>query len=301
MTIAIDNATTVAVIAGLGGMFGWGLADLFAKKTIDEIGDVTTLVWAHVLGTALIIIAFAFRAFAGADMALPATIGSWVGLAGFGLLQAAVYLLVYRGFGKGQVAVLAPVFASFSGLVALVSVLVFGETMSTQALIALGTIFAGIIALNMDPDALRFGRLNFLAVPGLREIAAATALATVWTLGWDRFVKGQDWLTYAAAMYALMTVALLVYSAVRRQPLAVSCRPALKYLVLIGGCEVIAYIAVSWGYGATPHTSVVALVSGAFSLPTIVLARIFLNERTGRLRAFASVIIIGGIALLNIR
>jgi len=27
----------IAIIAGLGGMFGWGLADFFAKKTIDSI------------------------------------------------------------------------------------------------------------------------------------------------------------------------------------------------------------------------------------------------------------------------
>ena len=38
----------LAGLAGLGGMMGWGLADFFAKKTIDEIGDVVSLVWAHV-------------------------------------------------------------------------------------------------------------------------------------------------------------------------------------------------------------------------------------------------------------
>jgi len=34
----------IAVLAGLGGMFGWGFADFFAKKTIDEIGSVASLV-----------------------------------------------------------------------------------------------------------------------------------------------------------------------------------------------------------------------------------------------------------------
>jgi drug/metabolite transporter (DMT)-like permease len=56
---------------------------------------------------------------------------------------------------------------------------------------------------------------------------------------------------------------------------------------------------ISWGYGATPHTSMVALASGAFSLPTIVLARLVLKERTGRLRAAASVVIVAAIVLLN--
>ena len=41
----------IAVLAGLGGMLGWGFADFFAKKTVDKIGDIATLVWAHLFGT----------------------------------------------------------------------------------------------------------------------------------------------------------------------------------------------------------------------------------------------------------
>ena len=115
----------IAVLAGLGGMLGWGLADFFAKKTIDVIGDVTTLIWAHVIGTAIILAALGFEVANGEQGNLPSEWRSWIGLIGFGGLQAAVYLFMYRGFGKGQVAVLAPLFASFAGLVALFSVLLF--------------------------------------------------------------------------------------------------------------------------------------------------------------------------------
>ena len=44
-----------------------------------------------------------------------------IALAFFGSLQALVYFLLYKGFGKGQVSVLSPTFASFSGFVALAS------------------------------------------------------------------------------------------------------------------------------------------------------------------------------------
>ena len=33
----------LAIFAGLGGMFGWGLADFFAKRVIDSIGELKTL------------------------------------------------------------------------------------------------------------------------------------------------------------------------------------------------------------------------------------------------------------------
>jgi len=36
-------------------MLGWGLADFFAKKTIDQIGDIVVLAWAHVFGTGVLV------------------------------------------------------------------------------------------------------------------------------------------------------------------------------------------------------------------------------------------------------
>src|SRR5437763_781229 len=95
----------IAVLAGLGGMLGWGLADFFAKKTIDDIGSVASLAWAHIFGT-LIIGAFAVyqMTILGKNFTVPHDPATWGGLIFFGVLQAIVYLLVYIGFSKGQLA-----------------------------------------------------------------------------------------------------------------------------------------------------------------------------------------------------
>jgi len=55
-----------------------------------------------------------------------------------------------------------------------------------------------------------------------------------------------------------------------------------KFLFLMGLGEAVAYLAISWGYSKTTLTGVVALVSGAFSVPTVVLAYTFLKERPPR-------------------
>jgi hypothetical protein len=52
----MSNSLTAALVAGLGGMLGWGFADFFAKKTIDKIGDLPSLVWAHLFGTGFFVI-----------------------------------------------------------------------------------------------------------------------------------------------------------------------------------------------------------------------------------------------------
>jgi len=296
----MEQSLLVAIVAGAGGMLGWGLADFFAKKTIDEIGDVTSLVLAHLTGSIGFLALVAGHTLATRmPFDLPHDPTAWAGVIFFGVLQAAVYLLVYRGFGKGQLAVLNPLFASFSGITALLSVLVLGEVVTGHLVVALVTVFMGILLLNLDPAAMRERRVGFLRVPGFWEIAGATALAALWTLLWSEFVRGRDATTYSALMYLVMTVALVIYALATRTSLSARRPMVWTYLALIGLCEVVAYLAISWGYARTNHTSVVALLSGAFSLPTILLARAFLKERTTGLQFAASVVIIVGIAVLN--
>jgi drug/metabolite transporter (DMT)-like permease len=289
----------IAIGAGLGGMLGWGVADFFAKKTIDRIGDTSSLVWSHLFGTLLFIgIALSLSHLRQQPLLIPRDIQTWALLGLFGAMQAAVYLLVYRGFGKGQVAVLNPVFSSFSGLTAALSILVFGEHVGAYRLLALGIIFAGILMTSIDIEALRSSRLRLAYIPGLKEVALATVLAAVWTILWDQFVAGKDWASYALFMYAFMTTAIVIVSRLQRLRPSVVPPDVWKFLILIGLCETAAYLAISLGYSETSLTSVVVLLSGAFSLPTIILARTFLRERTTMAQTVGTITIIIGIALL---
>jgi drug/metabolite transporter (DMT)-like permease len=289
----------IAILAGLGGMIGWGLADFFGKKTIDVIGDTVTLFWAHICGTiTLVVLGLLQLILQGHVIAIPHDYGTWFGLLFFGTLQAIVYLLVYRGFSKGQVAVLNPIFASYAGLTALISMSVFGETVSNMGLGALLIIFCGILLMSLDISALRTRRFQIARTPGLLEIAVATILAAVWTISWDRFVSGHDWLAYALFMYAFMTLILFGFAKLQKIRLIFNNRSMWKYLALIGICEATAYVAISVGYSTTTYVSIVALLSGGFSLPVIILARIFLKERPHLFQTIGSGLIILGIVLL---
>jgi len=291
----------IATLAGLGGMFGWGLADFFAKKTIDEIGDIVSLVWAHVFGTLALFFVLVYQfVINGQRLIIPSDVNIWGGLIFFGVLQALVYLLVYIGFGKGQLAVLNPVFASFSGLTALLSVLIFKEAVGSSLVPVLILIFSGVFLLSTDFKALRSKHFDILGVPGSKEVLSATLFAAFWTLFWDKFVGGQDWISYAFYMYLFMTITLIIYARFRKINLHFNKSHIWKFLVLIGVTEVLAYLAISWGYSSTAHTSIVALLSGAFSLPTIILAFIFLKERISRMQIIGCVMVLAGIISLSL-
>jgi drug/metabolite transporter (DMT)-like permease len=292
----------IAVVAGLGGMFGWGSADFFVKKTVDRVGAIVSLVWAHLFGTIILIAIALFQLiFTGKLIYIPQNIQEWGGLVIFGTLQMVVYYFAYEAFGKGKLAILNPIFASFTGLVALASVMFLGEVVSDALALSLLTIFSGVILINLDIEGLKAKRINVVA--GLKEILIATLLAAVWTIGWSIFVEGKDFLSYALFMYAFMTVAAFILSKIMKVKLKVAKKDSnlWKFLVLIGLGEIIAYLAISLGYSATSFTSVVALISGAFSLPTIILARLFLKEKVTLIQTIGSIVIIAGIAILSFR
>lgn len=285
----------VAVLAGLGGMIGWGLADFFAKKTIDKIGDIASLGWGHVCGTIAFFALLGYQLFNGKTLHIDASLYEWLGVAFFGALQAAVYFFVYKGFAKGQVGVLSPIFASFSGFVALFSVILFGEVVPPIFLLGLIPLFFGILLVNVDITALKDRKISLVATPGFKEIAIATVLAVFWTLGWHKFVTDKDWMLYAALMYAFMTLAILLYAVSQRIDIKVPESSMWKFLIGIGVAEAVAYFAISVGYSTTSYTSIIGLLSGAFSVPTIFLARAFLGERMSKTQGFGVVFILLGI------
>ncbi len=298
----MQNQLIIAVLSGLGGMLGWGSADFFAKKTIDKIGAIASLVWAHLFGTIILMgIVILQYFYNGKLISIPNNPSVWLGLIFFGILQMIVYWLVYEGFGKGQVAVLNPVFASFTGIVAIISIVFLGEHAGVTHLISLFIIFVGVMFVSLDLGGLRVKKIKFDHIPGFKEVGAGTILAAIWTLGWARFVGNQDWLSYALFMYAFMTIAAYVISQIMKVKLAGVNKKLWKFLVLIGFGEAVAYSAISIGYSATSLTSVVALISGAFSVPTIILARIFLKEKVTSLQTAGSIIIILGIIILSIK
>lgn len=291
----------IAILAGLGGMLGWGFADFFAKKTIDEIGSVASLVWAHAFGALAfaLIVWFKILILHG-TVVIPTSFFSWFGLIFFGALQALVYFLVYIGFSKGKLAILNPIFASYSGFAAILSIFVFGEVLIGNLFVSLAAIFAGILLLNIDPQALQVRRLNLVKMPGLKEMIVASALAAFWTVSWSKFVGGEDWMSYALFMYTFMTFTALIIAKIQKVNLTVKNPKLWKGLILIGLCEVIAYLSISLGFSQTSHTSIIALLSGSFSLPTLILSHYFLKEKITILQRVGGIVIILGIIILSL-
>ncbi len=296
------NDALIAILAGLAGMLGWGFADFFAKKTIDIVGDMATLALAHVFGLSVLTGLVGAWFFAGErTMVLPDSFGQWLGLVAFGVVQALVYFFAYRAFGKGKLALLNPIFSSYSGFVVLMSVLLFSEVLGAWSLVCLIVIFSGVFLASLDKESFALKRVKLTKIDGLKDILVATVLAAGWTVCWGNFVVDRDWLVYAALMYGFMTLTTLIIIRAQRVSLTVLHKINWLWFLAIGASEVAAYVGVSLGYSLTSKTSIIAVLSAAFSIPTVILAHKFLKEGVTKFQTAGTFLIILGVVAIALK
>jgi drug/metabolite transporter (DMT)-like permease len=292
----MNSAIAIAVLAGSLAMIGWGCADFFAKKTIDRIGDIATLFWGQVFGLIPLLFLYFFWNQTPPNLA---PIDAALFLI-FGVVSALSYLLLYRGFERGKVSILSPIFASYAGAVVLISAFVFGEAIPPLRWLALAIIFFGIITMSTDIRDFKKSLRARGRMGGVPEVLIAMVIFSFWLAFWGHYVSVEHWVFYVLTLRAIAVATLLVYAGLKHLTLWPRQITKLIWpLVLIGFFDVMAYAAVTWGFGATPFISVVALLSGAFSLPTLLLARAFLNEKLNRMQGLSVAAIIVGIIMVT--
>jgi drug/metabolite transporter (DMT)-like permease len=295
----MSGSLAVAALAGLGGMAGWGLADFFAKKTIDRVGEVTTLFWAQAIGVVPLLVLFAFRPEAPTLHHMDSV---WIAL--FGIVSALSYLSLYAGFGKGAISFLSPVFSSHAVLIVILSAVVFGERISSGQWAAIALVCVGVLAISTTfrefSQLLRGSRT--MLTRGLPQVLASAVVDAFWFVLFDRFLGPRHWLLFLILIRVTAAFTVAVYAIITDTPLAI---PRRDFAVAVnagavGICDAVAFAAVSYGLSLTNHTSIVMVLSSAFSVPTLILARVFLRERMEAQQKIAAGMIVCGIALVSI-
>jgi drug/metabolite transporter (DMT)-like permease len=296
MQAIMDNALFIAILAGLGGMVGWGAADFFAKKTIDNIGDLRTLFWAQLIGIAPLLIAILLNP----DVPKINTYDPLF-LILFGIVGALSYLPLYSAFGKGKVSIISPIFASYSVVVVVLAAIFLNAHISGLQWLAIFIVFAGVLLLSIDPSEIRqaLGKKGQLT-GGVPQALTALVGYSFWLMFLDKFLNGREWLFFLLIIRSVAVLTLLIYSAVIGTSLSVKDRGLWKYLALIGLFDVAAFSAVSYGFSHTDFIGVVTVLSATFSIPTIILAYLFLKERVSRLQVGGIAVILAGVVIISL-
>ena len=295
----------MAIAAGMGGMLGWGLADFFAKKSTSKIGGFKTLLWMQIFGALPILTLFFFSK---ESVNLAADVMFLIFLFTVGDLFG--YFLFYRGIQKGKVGLLSSIYTSQAGISVLVSVLIFGEQITQLRWAGLAITLIGVILVSFQlRGSDKFSSKNI--IHGLPEILASAVIFGFYFPFWDWFLRYRvsGWIAPSTlqrvfAITILLLIVCVIYLNRNRKTAAIETAPQERkiwiWLILIGFFDAIAALSTAWGYKFTDITSVVVVLSAAFSLPTLILARIFLKENLTLNQIIGVIIILGGLVVLAI-
>ncbi len=286
----------MGVLSGLVAMFGWGGADFLAALSSRKIGNVLTLWWMQVVGflVALLYLTFNFATLRFEE--LPKFVFLLILVA---LFQLVAYLAFYRGLEIAQVSLVSPLGASWLVVTALLSVIFYGEILRANQVLAIFLIVVGIFLLSVDLRTLFRGK-GLALLTGVPEGLVAM-------LGWGISLflivpasRSLGW--FLPVLTFKLTIILLLggYLCLSGKLIKMKYQSStLKLLFFIGVLDMVAHMSYSYGVGGS-YASIVAAVSGAFALVTVVLAKIFLKEKTDLFQGLGITGVILGLVLISL-
>jgi drug/metabolite transporter (DMT)-like permease len=275
----------MAALLALGGAVCWGVGDFLGGLASRRMAVLAVLAISQAIGLAgvLLWVVVAQEAVPGVEELLPAVAAGVAGLVGLAAL--------YRGLAVGAMGIVAPISAA-SPLVGLTADAVQGTFPAALQWLGIALVLVGIATLSRESSS---------SVGGGR-IASGVGLALVAALGFGLFVVGLDAGSDESAAWAVVTaratsvsiavVVALVLSTSLRAP-----RGTWPLLVGIGVGDTLANVLVAVA-STRGSVGIVAVLSALYPIVTVLLARLFLDERLTRPKRVGGVVAISGAVLV---
>jgi drug/metabolite transporter (DMT)-like permease len=273
----------LAAVLALGASVCWGAGDFLGGLKSRALPLLAVMVPAQLAGA--LALGATVAAFGGPPpgaavlWAVPAALLGTVGLAAF-----------YRGMAAGAIAVVAPI-AGAGAVIPVTVGIATGDDPSVVQLVGFPLAIAGIVLASLEPEA-----------GSARRIAAGVPFGAAAAVGFGGYfvpmhAAGQESVLWAALVFRLTAVALVLLAVAALRPPLTGSRAHLGALVAIGLADsagnLLFAAAASQGI-----VSVVSVLASLYPVVTVALATAFLREptagyqRAGVLAALAGVVLV---------
>jgi drug/metabolite transporter (DMT)-like permease len=275
----------VAIFFGLLTALFFGSGDFFGGISAKRTSLLYVVAFSHLVGLlgALALAPFLADAFTWSDFAIGAVAGA---LGGVGVA------LLYRGLARGPMAVVAPLTAITSAAVPAIWGVAGGETLSAIAWVGVAVALMAI-GLSSIPNT-SDGTGVTKAVIG-QSLLSGACFGSMFILLDATLDATAPWPIVGARTLTTAVLLTIIFT-VKREGLP-SIKPAIGTIALAGlfdtGSNVLFLFATTVG-----DLSIVAVLSSLYPAATVLLARIWLNERMSRLQLVGLVMALTATALI---
>lgn len=286
----MDKALT-SILAGLGGMFGWGISDFFANLSSEKVGHFKTFFWSQLAGLVLIILLIPIF-----GLTTSLSLFSVIYLFITSLFYSVGYLFFYKAFEIGTVSIVSASI-NLNVIIAMLLAFVFmGQRLTSFQTFAVLLVLLGVTLVSINLRDLTNNKLKLFA--GVKEtILASVFFGIFWNMS-EYISETLGWLPTTLYVKIGAIIFLLGYALVTNARLGVlHTTTKTKLMVgLVGVLEALAIASVNWGL-QVGDLVLVSPISSALSIVTISLAVIFLKEKITRTQTLGIAITLLGIIL----
>lgn len=275
-----------SVLYGLAFAFGIGVADVISAGLTRSLGVLRTVFLLQLIGVvAMTALGLSTGQLGGLEPRY------WLIMAAMTLLVAGFYLGFFRALQLGPIALVGPIVAAHSVVVALLAVVFLGDSVSRWQIGAMGLTVIGVAIASVDFRALRQGK----TVIGLGVVLAIVVCvaAGFWQFALAALSKQIGWFA-PVYLTRLMMVSILLPLLVSRRELpwrGLDRRLALA-VVIVGVVESAALLAFTRG-SQIGIVAIVAAASTAYPIVPIIGGIVWYGERL-------SAVQFGGLALVTL-
>lgn len=282
----------LSILAGLGGMFGWGTSDFFAGLFSKKIGHFKTFFWSQAAGlvfAALLIFFFA------ASFNIPTLMAVLLPVAT--IFYAAAYLFLYKGFEIGNISIVSATINLWAVFTVLFAFIFLGQRLSGLQFFGVAMIVVGVTLVSLKWSDIK--NQNLYLLKGVKEtVTAAFLFGIFWNLS-DVITSEIGWLPTTIFVKIGVILFLLLFSLFVKRELSIAKTTTQTKLMvaLVGILEAAAVASVNWGL-TIGDVILVTPIASALTIVTITMALVFLKEKVTKVQGLGIITAVAGIVLI---
>ncbi len=285
------STAIISIVAGIGGMVGWGLYDFLGGVYAKQIGPYKSFFWSQLAGllsALLLILVFPIR------LNIPVLILLLIPIAA--ILYSAGYLFFFKGFEIGSVSIVAATMNLWAVFTMLFAFLFLGQRLSLTQSLGVFLILVGVTLASLNWSEIR--SQGFRLSSGVKEaVIGAFFFGVFWNLS-EVISEEIGWLSATLLVKLGIVLFLLMFSVLTRREMALA-QVATKTKIVVAIMGILEAGAVALvNYGLTIGDAIlITPIASALSIVTITLAILFLKDRVTKLQGLGMIAAIVGIVV----
>lgn len=278
------------MIWGIAAALLWGVADFSAALLSRRLRAIPTVLLVQAFGLAVVATLYVV-------VRPPWTAGPFdvALLALDGCLAALAYIALYRGLALGPVAIVSPIAASYAVVAIGLAVLLLGDRLGADVLLASGVTIGGVVLTSADPRS----RETPGERGGVSDALVAAALFGLGTFILARSSQEIGWITTVLLGRAFTVVGIAALAAWRGEGVRHVDRRGLVGVAGLGLVDALGILTFAWGTEVALASLVIA-ASATFPFVSVAGGMVVLAERPARSQLVGVILVVGGLVWLGL-